>query len=258
MELNKIYHMDAFEGLKNIPAASVDMVLTDPPYGTTENKWDMPIDLEALWKELKRITKSNAPILMFSQMPFTAVAVMSNPKMFRYEWIAEKGNATGFLNANRMPLKAHENILVFYKKLPTYNPQMEKGEPYIRGKSGGTRNYGNFRAIEKINVDGTRYPRDVIKGKWDSFVKTLHPTQKPAPLLEYLIETYTNKNGAVVLDPFMGSGTTAVAAINTGRNFIGFEREQDYFDIAQKRISEAQHAAPASSLPFNDSRQPEG
>ena len=127
MELNKIYHMDAFEGLKLIPDNSIDMVLTDPPYGTTENKWDMPIDLEALWKELKRITKDNAPILIFSQMPFSAQVVMSNPKMFRYEWIAEKDNATGFLNANRMPLKAHENILVFYKKLPIYKPQMRGG-----------------------------------------------------------------------------------------------------------------------------------
>ena len=127
MELNKIYHMDAFEGLKLIPDNSIDMVLTDPPYGTTENKWDMPIDLEALWKELKRITKDNAPILIFSQMPFSAQVVMSNPKMFRYEWIAEKDNAMGFLNANRMPLKAHENILVFYKKLPIYKPQMRGG-----------------------------------------------------------------------------------------------------------------------------------
>ena len=127
MELNKIYHMDAFEGLKLIPDNSIDMVLTDPPYGTTENKWDMPIDLEALWKELKRITKDNAPILIFSQMPFSAQVVMSNPKMFRYEWIAEKDNATGFLNANRMPLKSHENILVFYKKLPIYKPQMRGG-----------------------------------------------------------------------------------------------------------------------------------
>ena len=127
MELNKIYHMDAFEGLKLIPDKSIDMVLTDPPYGTTENKWDIPIDLDALWIELKRITKDNAPILMFSQMPFTARAVMSNPKMFRYEWIVEKNNPTGFLNANRMPLKAHENILVFYKKLPVYKPQMRGG-----------------------------------------------------------------------------------------------------------------------------------
>lgn len=127
MELNKIYNMDAFEGLKLIPDKSVDMVRTDPPYGTTKNKWDIPIDLEALWIELKRITKDNAPILMFSQMPFAVQVVMSNPKMFRYEWIAEKDNATGFLNANRMPLKVHENILVFYKKLPIYKPQMRGG-----------------------------------------------------------------------------------------------------------------------------------
>lgn len=127
MELNKIYNMDAFEGLKLIPNNSINMVLTEPPYGTTANKWDVPIDLEALWKELNRITKDNAPILIFSQMPFSAQVVMSNPKMFRYEWIAEKDNATGFLNANRMPLKVHENILVFYKKLPIYIPQMRGG-----------------------------------------------------------------------------------------------------------------------------------
>lgn len=258
MELNKIYHMDAFEGLKLIPDNSIDMVLTDPPYGTTENKWDMPIDLEALWKELKRITKDNAPILIFSQMPFSAQVVMSNPKMFRYEWIAEKDNATGFLNANRMPLKAHENILVFYKKLPIYKPQMRGGEPYIRRQSKQhTTNYGYF-AYTELKNDGTRFPRDVLKIQWRRpFGGTLHPTQKPVSLCEYFIKTYTN-TGAVILDPFMGSGTTAVAAINTGRRFIGFEREQDYFDIAQKRITEAQHVASAPALPFNDNRQPEG
>ena len=258
MELNKIYHMDAFEGLKLIPDKSIDMVLTDPPYGTTANKWDIPINLDALWIELKRITKDNAPILMFSQMPFTAKAVMSNPKMFRYEWIVEKENSTGFLNANRMPLKAHENILVFYKKLPVYKPQMRGGEPYIRRQSNRhTTNYGYFAQIELKN-DGTRFPRDVLKMQWrNPFSNSLHPTQKPVSLCEYFIKTYTN-TGAVILDPFMGSGTTAVAAINTGRKFIGFEKEQDYFDIAMKRIEQAQHTAPASALPFNDSRQPEG
>lgn len=237
MEKNIIYHGDCIEGMKILPDNSVDMVLTDPPYGTTQNKWDTVVDMDAFWKEIKRVTKKNSAILIFTQMPFTATAVMSNPKMFRYEWIAEKANATGFLNARRMPMKCHENVLVFYNKLPVYHPIMEHGKPYRRGLE--DKNSSNYNAVKRLrseNTTGTRFPRDVLKVSWRSaFGKTLHPTQKPVSLCEYFIKTYTD-DGGVILDPFMGSGTTAVAAKNTNRNYIGWEQNDEYFNIAEERL----------------------
>ena len=237
MEKNIIYHGDCIEGMKILPDNSVDMVLTDPPYGTTCNKWDTVVDMDAFWKEIKRVTKKNSAILIFTQMPFTATVVMSNPKMFRYEWICEKANATGFLNARRMPMKCHENVLVFYGKLPVYHPIMEHGKPYRRGME--DKNSSNYNAVKRLrsgNPTGTRFPRDVLKVSWRSaFGKTLHPTQKPVSLCEYFIKTYSNK-GDIILDPFIGSGTTSVAAINTERKYIGFEKEEEYFDIAQNRL----------------------
>ena len=211
------------------------MVLTDPPYGTTQNKWDSIVDMNLFWKEIKRVTKENSAILLFSQMPFTAIAVMSNSKMFRYEWICEKHNPTGFLNAKRMPLKCHENVLVFYKKLPTYNPQMTQGKPHSRGGAGRqSKNYGSYDDTEQI-ISNTYYPRDVIKVNWRKSTKVLHPTQKPVSLCEYFIKTYSNK-GDIILDPFIGSGTTAVSAINTERKYIGFEQDNKYFKIAKNRL----------------------
>lgn len=237
MKKNIIYHGDCIEGMKILPDNSVDMVLTDPPYGTTQNKWDTVVDMDAFWKEIKRVTKKNSAILIFTQMPFTATAVMSNPKMFRYEWIVEKNNATGFLNARRMPMKCHENVLVFYNKLPVYHPIMEHGKPYRRGLE--DKNSSNYRAVKRFrceNTTGTRFPRDVLKVQWRStFGKTLHPTQKPVSLCEYFIKTYTDE-GAVILDPFIGSGTTAVAAKNTNRNYIGWEQNDEYFNIAEERL----------------------
>ena len=237
MEKNIIYHGDCIEGMKILPDNSVDMVLTDPPYGTTCNKWDTVVDVDAFWKEIKRVTKKNSAILIFTQMPFTATVVMSNPKMFRYEWICEKANATGFLNARRMPMKCHENVLVFYGKLPVYHPIMEHGKPYRRGLE--DKNSSNYNAVKRFcseNTTGTRFPRDVLKVSWRSaFGKTLHPTQKPVSLCEYFIKTYSNK-GDIILDTFIGSGTTAVAAVNTGRKYIGFEKDDKYFDIAQNRL----------------------
>ena len=237
MEKNIIYHGDCIDGMKILQDNSVDMVLTDPPYGTTQNKWDTVVDMDAFWKEIKRVTKKNSAILIFTQMPFTATVVMSNPKMFRYEWICEKVNATGFLNARRMPMKCHENVLVFYGKLPVYHPIMEHGKPYRRGLE--DKNSSNYNAVKRLrsgNPTGTRFPRDVLKVSWRSaFGKTLHPTQKPVSLCEYFIKTYSNK-GDIILDPFIGSGTTAVAAINTERKYIGFEKEEEYFDIAQNRL----------------------
>ena len=227
--------------MKDIPDKSIDMILCDLPYGTTRCKWDSVIPFEPLWKQYSRIIKDNGAICLFSQMPFTAALVMSNLKMFRYEWIAEKSMATGFLNAKHMPLKCHENICVFYKKLPTYNPQMTKGKPYnIKRRDCGAQHLGNFDNIETKN-EGTRYPRDVLKDLWKPYCsgKMLHPTQKPVPLLEYLIKTYTNK-GETVFDNCMGSGSTGVACVNTSRNFIGIELDEKYFKIAERRIKDVE------------------
>lgn len=234
--MNVIYHRDCLvDGLQSIPDNSVDMVLTDPPYGTTQNKWDFVVDMNLFWKEIKRVTKEHSAIILFSQMPFTATAVMSNPKMFRYEWICEKHNPTGFLNAKRMPLKSHENVLVFYNKLPTYNPQMIQGKAHSIGGAGRqSKNYGSY-SYTKRGTSNMYYPRDVIKVDWQDSIRGLHPTQKPVSLCEYFIKTYSNK-GDIILDPFIGSGTTAVAAINTERKYIGFEKDDKYFEVAKNRL----------------------
>ena len=226
---------DCLELMKDISDKSIDMVLCDLPYGTTRNKWDSVIPLNKLWKSYERIIKDNGAIVLFSQMPFSAELVHSNLKLFKYEWIWQKDNGTGFLNAKKMPLKIHENILVFYKKLPLYNPQMRTGfKPYKCKQGRHSTNYGAYEQGHITESNGERYPIDIIKFKKDS---GLHPTQKPVELLEYLIKTYTNE-GETVLDNCMGSGSTGVACINTNRNFIGYELNEKYFEIAEKRINE--------------------
>ena len=232
-----LWQGDCLELMANIPDNSVDMILCDLPYGTTRNKWDVVIPLDELWVQYRRITKPNSAICLFSQMPFTAQLVMSNPKMFRYEWVLEKANATGFLNAKKMPMKAHETMLIFYDNLPIYNPQMSKGKVHKRG--GGahrlTNNYNFFYDIEN-ELSNEHYPRDVQKVVWRRVgSKTIHPTQKPVGVCEYFIKTYSNE-GATILDNCMGSGSTGVACVNTNRRFIGIEKEQKYFDIAKQRI----------------------
>lgn len=225
---------NCLEIMKDIPDESIDMILCDLPYGTTRNKWDSVIPLDKLWEQYERIIKDNGAIVLFSQMPFTAELVHSNLKLFKYEWIWEKDNATGFLNAKKMPLKIHENILIFYKKLTTYNPQMRKGfKPYKCKQGRHSSNYGAYEQGYITESNGERYPIDIIEFKKDS---GLHPTQKPVALLEYLIKTYTNEND-IVLDNCMGSGSCGVAAINTGRNFIGIELDENYFNIAKERIN---------------------
>ena len=227
---------DCLELMREIPDKSTDMVLCDLPYGTTRNKWDSVIPLNKLWEQYERIIKDNGAIVLFSQMPFSAELVHSNLKLFKYEWIWEKDNGTGFLNAKKMPLKIHENILVFYKKLPLYNPQMRTGfKPYKCKQGRHSTNYGAYEQGHITESNGERYPIDIIKFKKDS---GLHPTQKPVELLEYLIKTYTNEN-ETVLDNCMGSGSTGVACVNTNRNFIGYELNEKYFEIAGKRINEA-------------------
>lgn len=235
----QLYHGDCLEIMKGIPDKSVDMVLADLPYGTTQNRWDIVIPFEPLWEQYRRVCKKNAAICLFGQMPFSAALVMSNPREFRYEWIWQKAQGSGFLNANRMPLRAHENILVFYETLPTYNPQKGKAKPY-KAKSGEktSSNYGKFDGSWHTANNGDRYPVDILRFP---AVRGDHPTQKPVPLLEYLIRTYTNE-GETVLDNCMGSGSTGVACVNTGRDFIGIELDETYFKIAEQRINEARKA----------------
>ena len=237
----KLIHGDCLEEMKNIPDKSIDMILCDLPYGTTQNKWDSVIPLEPLWEQYKRIIKDNGAIVLFAQTPFDKVLGASNLKMLKYEWIWEKQQGTGFLNAKKMPLKKHENILVFYKKLPIYNPQMIGNEirTIKRNKNGKTTdNYGKFTYDEQSTYVG-RYPTSILS--FDRDKNKLHPTQKPVPLLEYLIKTYTNE-GEIILDNTMGSGSTGVACINTNRKFIGIELEEKYFNIAKTRIEEAQNS----------------
>lgn len=238
MRLNNIYHKDCLEGMRAIPDKYVDMILCDLPYGITENDWDKKISLVELWSQYERIIKDNGAIVLTAQQPFAAELIESNRKLFRYEWIWDKKLPTGFLNANKMPLKRHENILVFYKKLPTYNPEMEiRGKPKdksYRGKK--SENYGNFGRTE-TNINNEYYPTSIIVVYGGGNEHKIHPTQKPVPLFEYLIRTYTNP-GEVVLDNCMGSGTTAIACLNTNRNFIGFELNEKYYHESLKRIKD--------------------
>ena len=241
---------DCLELMKQIPDSRVDMVLCDLPYGTTRNKWDHVIPFEPLWKQYHRICRENAAIVLFSQMPFTVSLTFSNLTYFRYEIIWQKSLGTGHLNANRMPLKIHENVLVFYRRLPHYYPQKRAGaEPYRMKHSSKSSNYGTQRVTETLNTDGTRYPVDVVhfaSCNTRSYT-TLHPTQKPVDLLEYLIRTYTDE-GETVLDNCMGSGSTGVACVNTGRDFIGIELDAGYFDIAKQRIEQALKDSQAKAV----------
>tara|TARA_R110001606_G_C15191270_1_gene630535 strand:+ start:118 stop:822 length:705 start_codon:yes stop_codon:yes gene_type:complete len=231
--------------MKDIPDGSVDMVLTDPPYGTTQCKWDSIIDLPLMWEQLKRIIKPNGAIVLFGAEPFSSLLRCSNLKQFKYDWVWQKDKATNHLNAKRMPMRRNEIISVFYKKQCLYKPQLTKKDPKnIRPpttKRKQVDNYGSMTAnsIRQIPVDMS-YPNETLyyRGCFGDKGKSLHPTQKPVALMEYLIKTYTNE-GEVVLDFTMGSGTTGVACKNLGRNFIGMELDEGYFDIASKRINEA-------------------
>ena len=238
----RLYQGDCLELMKDIPDGSIDMILCDLPFGTTKNHFDIPLPFKEMWKHYNRIIKDNGAIVLFSQMPFTASLVLSNTKMFRYEWIWQKSKSTGFMNAKKMPLKSHENILVFYKKLPQYNPQGLSSGVHLktgRSRKGNSRNYGKTGCgnPEYIQTQ-TGYPKDIIKFSNPSNKGHLHPNQKPIDLLEYLIKTYTNE-GETVLDNCMGSGSTGVACVNTNRNFIGMELDKQYFDIATERIANA-------------------
>ncbi|MCT4794364.1 DNA-methyltransferase [Exiguobacterium alkaliphilum] len=248
--INGVFEADCLEKMKEIPAKSVDMILCDLPYGTTQNKWDSVIPLDLLWEEYNRIIKDNGAIVLTSNGIFTAKLILSNSKNFKYKWVWEKSKATNFLNSKKQPLRKHEDICVFYKKQPTYNPQMTAGEAYSKGvrKNQLTGSYGDFQPV-LVQSEGERYPTDIIYVKTaESEGKVYHPTQKPVELGRYLIRTYTNE-GDVVLDNTCGSGSFLVAAILEGRNFIGIEKNADselfkkdaidYVELSKRRVKEA-------------------
>ncbi|MCD8294666.1 MAG: site-specific DNA-methyltransferase [Clostridia bacterium] len=253
----QLLHGDCLQLMKQIPDGSVDMVLTDPPYGTTDCEWDTDIDPKAMWKQLTRVLKPNGAAAVFFQLPFGIDLINANRDAYRYELIWKKTMATGFLNSQKMPLRAHENIAVFYRTLPTFNPQMTPSSKPARG----SRKHGKPNETGKVyskqgrhecewQDNGMRYPTDVITsnnnfngmgGCLKGGTQRFHPTQKPVPLLKYLIKTYTNR-GETVLDCFMGSGSTGVACASTGRNFIGIEMDDHYFDVAKERIEKRSKA----------------
>jgi site-specific DNA-methyltransferase (adenine-specific) len=237
--MNKLINADCIEVMKKLEDKSIDLILCDLPYGTTNCAWDIIIPFEELWGQYNRIIKDNGAILLFAQQPFATDLINSNRKNFRYEIVWEKSRAVGFLNAKKMPLRCHELVLVFYKKLPTYNPQFTPGKPYVRkdtGKSKTSLYKAHWKETTFVNT-GFRYPRDVVRIV-DKNEGRYHPTQKPVALAEYLIKTFTHE-GETVLDNCVGSGTTAVACINTKRKYIAVEKNKEYFEIAKTRCEEA-------------------
>ena len=243
-----LLHGDCLELMKDIPDGSVDAIICDLPYGVLNkgnknSKWDSVIPFIPLWKQYERIIKDNGAIILFGQGMFTAELMLSNKKLWRYNLIWDKVAKTGFLNANRMPLRQHEDIVLFYKKLPTYNPQMVKCKPHERNHSKGNMKqpqknscYGNFVETPTI-ISDEKFPTSITTiSKEHEIGKFYHPTQKPVALLEYLIKTYTNE-GETVLDNTFGSCSTGVACLNTNRNFIGIEKDEAYFKIAEQRIT---------------------
>ena len=231
-------HGDCLEIMKNIPDGSVDMIICDLPYGTTACKWDSIIPFEELWKGYRRIIKDDGAIILFGSEPFTSILICSQISLFRYDLIWDKQKGCDFLNANRKPLKSHENILVFYKKSPTYNKQYWYSTPYkkINGNKKQSSVYHDSHDVDTESTDGKRNPLSILSFPRDG--NRVHPTQKPVALLEYLIKTYTNE-GETVLDNCMGSGSTGVACVNTNRRFIGIELDDKYFEIAKQRIDAA-------------------
>lgn len=238
---------DCLDVLRTVEAGSVDMVFADLPYGTTRNKWDSLIDLDRLWEELDRVAKPRAAFVFTAQMPFTGALMMSKPKWFRHHWIWEKTSATGHLNAKRAPMKAHEDILVFARTQPTYNPQMTHGHPRKQSLAKSQRrDYGgNYGTYAGADYDSTsRYPRTVQTFAHDRQKLALHRTQKPQALMEYLLNTYSNP-GDLILDPTSGSGTTGIAALTTGRRALLIEQDEHIAAIAQNRLDTFQMAAAA-------------
>ena len=235
--INKIMHGDCLHLMNNIEDASIDLILCDLPYGTTNCKWDIIIPLKNIWAHYERIIKNNGAIILTASQPFTSILISSNLKLFKYTLVWEKSKATGYLNAKKMPMRAHEDICVFYKKPPIYNPQMKDGIPYNKGEAHRpTDVYGKQKSVLVENTNGQRYPRSVVYFKTaESEGRVYHPTQKPLALFEWIIKTYTNE-GDLVLDNCIGSGTTALAAKINKRNFIGIEKNFEYVEISKMRL----------------------
>jgi site-specific DNA-methyltransferase (adenine-specific) len=235
----ELYNDDCFQIFENLisKGVKVDMVLVDPPYGTIQSEWDKVLPLDKMWQALDKLTTERTPKVFFSAQPFTSHLVLSNLKEYKYEIIWDKVNPVGFLNANKQPLRVHENIMVFYKKQCLYNKQFTYGEPYGKRSRGKTekRQYGEFDAHELNNTDGKRFPKSIVTQSNANRSEIYHPTQKPQNILEYLIKTYTNE-GDTILDFCMGAGSSGVACQNLGRNFIGIEKDEGYFKIAQERL----------------------
>ena len=237
MELNKIYNEDCLVGMKDIPDKSVDMILCDLPYGTTACKWDTIIPFEPLWEQYERVIKDNGAIVLTSSQPFTSALIMSKPELFKHEWIWKKQKPTNFYQVKQQPLKEHESVLVFAKKRITYNPQGTVPVNIKNGRKNKSSNlYSKYDGGDYVQKVGN-YPRSILFYPTEGDKYRIHPTQKPVALFEYLIKTYTNK-GETILDNCMGSGTTAIAAINTNRNYIGFELDKKYCELANNRIKE--------------------
>lgn len=234
----KLTHGNCLDTMSLIPDGSVDMVLCDLPYGTTQCKWDVVIPFDKLWEQYNRICKDNAAIVLTGTEPFSSNLRLSNVKNYKYDWVWDKVKGTGFLNAKKQPMRNHELVSIFYKKQCTYNPQKTTGHKKkvaVKGVHLQTDVYGDL--TESFYSSDERYPRSIQVFSSDVQKSSLHPTQKPVALMEYLIKTYTNQ-GDTILDNCMGSGTTGVACVNTGRNFIGIEMDEGYFNIASQRIKE--------------------
>lgn len=252
IEIDKIYNEDCLQGMKRIPDGSVDLILCDLPYGTTACKWDVVIPFDKLWEQYERVAKPNGAVLLFGSEPFSSYLRMSNIFMYKYDWIWHKSSSGSFANAKNAPMKFHENISVFYKKQPTYNPQFQEYAESVKNrfKSGDRVNRVNAlnrnniqdmmsNVCSEISYERGKYPETVqfFKSVPNCNGKKLHPTQKPVELLEYFVRTYTNE-GDLILDNCMGSGTTAVAAVREKRHFVGFELNKEYYEIACNRIKE--------------------
>ena len=239
----KLMQGDCLERMKEIPDGSVDMVLTDPPYGTTICKWDTVIPIDKMWDEIWRVCKPNAAVCLFGIQPFTTQLISSNIKDFRYCWYWEKERGTNFVNSYKMPMKKIEDIMTFYKKLPYYDSQGEKYEGGLKKITRSTKKSktDGIEPISKVSIYTHRRKTNILKFTRDNWVgpkaKRFHPTQKPVPLLKYLIETYTQE-GETVLDFTMGSGSTGVACIKSNRSFIGIELDEKYFNVAKERLNE--------------------
>ena len=247
-----------FNTLGNIEPQSVDLLLTDFPYGTLNkkrNQWDRVIDYEKFWEHVDTICKPNCAIISTAAQPFTSELISTNYTDFKYCLVWEKSKATGYLNAKKQPMRAHEDIVVFYKKQPTYNPQFTSGKPYDKGKAlRDAEQYGKqTKSVHVKDTEGKRYPRSVLYFKTAEDEGKLHPTQKPIALYEYLIRTYSNE-GDTILDPCMGSGTTGAASLTTNRNFIGIESNEEYYNIASNRLQPVDKVAqsPLEFIMFGD------